>query len=70
MSTNETLICRKVLLLNINFILFKTNFYFQDFSATEVGLTALKYVEEELLNQIREAAEAAVEAIQDLRAGK
>ncbi len=32
-------------------------------------MTALKYVEEELLNQIREAAEAAIEAIQDLRAG-
>ncbi len=51
-------------------MLFLTNLYFQDFLATEVGLTALKYVEEELLNQIREAAEAAIEAIQDLRAGK
>ena len=38
--------------------------------AYDVGIAALRYVEEELLNEIREAAEAALESLQDLRSGK
>ena len=46
------------------------NLLYQDLPAVDVGIAALRYVEEELLNEIREAAEAALESLQDLRLGK